>query len=112
MQQHDFKYDNLYTGTNQVINGYGVLAKGYKIKKGTVLGLLNTTGELHPVDKNRYDSVNKVYAIANDDFDSTNGECNITIDFSGFFNVHKLIFINNNTAPDHRDSARIVGIFF
>lgn len=112
MEEHKFEHDNLYAGSNPVQRGGGILAKGYKIEKGAVLGRLTTTGELHPVDKGRQDSVANVYAIANDDFDSTNAACNITVDFTGEFNSRALKFIKDNTAADHRHSARLVGIFF
>lgn len=111
MEEKKFDFGNLYAGISQVVRGGGILAKGFKVESGSVLGRLSN-GELVPVDKAKQDASRNVYAIANDSYDATEAACHITVDLTGEFNIRQLKFIAGNTAADHEYSAREVGIFF
>lgn len=112
MDKTNFEFPNLYAGTSQVVRGVAILAQGYKIEVGTVLGILTATRQVVPVDKARSDSAKSVYAISVTECDATNAAQEITVDFSGEYNIRSLKFAPNNTAADHEYSARQVGIFF
>lgn len=112
MEKNQFNFPNLYAGSSQVVRGVATLAQGQKVKPGTVLGRINSTGEVVIVDKTRSDSATSVFAVANDYVDATDQSKAITVDFTGEFDINQLEFAPGNTAADHQYSARLVGIFF
>lgn len=112
-----YEADNLIVGNEitPVVKGI-VLQKGQGIlKRGTVLGEINSTKLCVPVDKTKTDGSEIPYCILTDDVDT--GDDTATSDyhttgyFTGVFNRAKLIFGGDDTYLDHEKQLRDLGIF-
>ncbi|OQP00861.1 hypothetical protein B1689_07520 [Geobacillus sp. 44C] len=105
--------DNLFAGhvmpkvddSLLVEAGQGVLARG------TLLGVVTTSGKAKVVSKDATDGSEKVYAVLAENIDTTNGDVLAPVYLTGEFNENALIVADGDTVADHKASARAVGIF-
>ena len=106
--------DNLIAGHEVPVLLKGVaLASGQGVvKRGTVLGIVTANGKGKVVDKtvDPKDGTETAYGILADDVDTTAADITAQVYTSGLFNRKALIFAENNTAADHEETLRGLGI--
>lgn len=114
-KEGSFAYDNLFAGTQvqpvvadevTILSGAGVLSRG------TVLGKVTASGKCVAVDNSLANGAQTVYAILAEDVDATSADVVTAAYFTGEFNTTALTFGGDDTAADHKDAARGLGIFF
>jgi len=105
--------DNLIAGTTHpvdikgvtVLTGQGILARG------TVLGIVTTSGKGKKVDSSAEDGSQVADCILTDTVDTTNGDVVTSAYISGEFNRGALVFGGTDDAADHEATLRTKGIF-
>ncbi|HOV79372.1 MAG TPA: head decoration protein [Bacillota bacterium] len=81
------------------------------VKRGTVLGIITASGLAVPVNSANSDGSQNADCILADDVDTTGGNVVAETYRSGHFNRKALIFGGDDTAADHEDRLRELGIF-
>lgn len=115
-------YSNLdtYTPDNLIAgNDVPVLTKAVKLqanqgvlKRGTVLGIITATGLAVPVNSANTDGSQNADCILAVDVDTTGGSNVVAEAYrSGHFNRQALIFGGDDTATDHEERLRELGIY-
>lgn len=112
-QAGSIEYDNLIAGTTHPIDTKSVVLKGGQgvLKRGTVLGIISSSGLAVPVDSTKSDGSEKADCILTDDVDTSDGDKVATAYSSGLFNRKALIFGGTDTADQHETRLRELGIF-
>lgn len=111
---HTFEADNLFAGSVQpVVAGSETLLAGQGvILRGTVLGSVTASSKLKIVDSASSDDSQAVYAILAADTDTTDGDVDAPVYYTGEYNKNELVFGGSDTADTHKTQARNIGIFF
>ena len=114
VSSENFAYDSLFAGTQvqpvvadavTIASGAGVLARG------TVLGKVTASGKCVAVNNALANGAQSIYAILAETVDATSADAAAPAYFSGEFNEAALVFGGDDTAADHKDAARAIGIF-
>lgn len=108
-----FTPDNLIAGNDIPLLTKAVTLQGGQgvVKRGTVLGIITATGKAVPVDNVAADGSQNADCILADDVDTTGGDVVAEAYRSGHFNRQALIFGGDDTAADHEERLRELGIF-
>ncbi|WP_214889704.1 head decoration protein [Exiguobacterium sp. s142] len=81
------------------------------LQRGTVLGIVTATGEAVAVDSTKADGSEKADCILADTIDTTDGAVTYVAYASGRFNRKALILGGTDTAEDHEQRLRELGIY-
>lgn len=111
-----FTPDNLFAGgiapvvpgTETILTGQGVLARG------TVLGKVVASGKcviINSATQGATPGSGVVYAVLAETVDTTGGDVQAPVFYTGEYNENALVFGGTDDADDHRTAARNVGIF-
>lgn len=113
-ETHTFESDNLFAGHVQpVVAGSETLLAGQGVLvRGTVLGSITASSKLKTVDSAQSDGSQTVYAILAADTDTTDGDIEGPVYYTGEYNKNELVFGGSDTADTHKTQARNIGIFF
>jgi hypothetical protein len=108
--------DNLIAGNEYPILTKGVILQKSQglLKRGSVLGIVTETGLAKLVVGTSTDGSQIARYILTDDVDTgteATEDTPATVYETGIFNANALIFGGNDTAEDHEDELRDVGIF-
>jgi hypothetical protein len=105
-------YDNLMvSGTFPVVTDSLIIASGNSYKRGTVLGVVDTTGKGVEVDSTKTDGSQVAYAILSQDTDATSADTLAPVYLTGEYNGDALIFGGTDTKATHKSALRKIGIF-
>lgn len=109
---NEFEYDGLIGGCNPVLFTKNVtIASGAgKLARGTVLGVVTASKKYVTVNSANTDGSQTAKAILAYPVDATSADVVATVYWSGPFNREKLIFGGTDTADQHEDDLRDVGI--
>lgn len=113
-----FEPDNLFAGTqvaSVVADEVTLAADQGVLVRGTVLGKVTSSGECVIVDsatEGTSAGSGVVYAVLAEDTDTTGAATPAPAYFTGEYNERELVFGGTDTADDHRDAAKKIGIFF
>lgn len=107
-----FTYDNLFAGKAEVVAGTETITGGAAYTRGTVLGIITASELCKPVDNAQADGSEAVYAILAEDVDTTGGDKEAVVYYTGEYNNNALTFGGDDTVADHRVAARKIGLFF
>ncbi len=108
----NYEYDNLFAGGVQpVVTDAITLVSGQSYVRGTVLGVVTSSGEAKPVDSAVTDGAEIPYAILQEDVDATEGAQPGAVYLTGEFNENALTFGGTDTADTHRKKLREIGLF-
>lgn len=112
-QEGSVSYDNLFAGINVDVTHKGVnLQSGQGlVRRGTVLGIITASGLAVRVDSTKVDGSQTANCILADDTDTTAGNVVAVAYTSGLFNRQALVFGGTDTATQHENTLRDVGIF-
>lgn len=105
--------DNLFAGTQvqPVVADEVTVASGNTLTRGTVLGRITASGKVQAVDSAQTDGSESPYAILAADVDASAADAVAPAYFTGEYNENALTFGGTDTADDHRDACRKLGIF-
>ncbi len=105
--------DNLINDTTHPIDIKGITLKSGQgvLARGTVLGIVTIGGKAALVDSSRIDGTEVANCILTDKVDTTTGDVVTTAYVSGQFNRKALVFGGTDTASDHEEQLRVLGIF-
>lgn len=81
------------------------------LRRGTVLGIVTATGEAVAVDSTKTDGSEKADCILADTIDTTDGAVTYVAYASGRFNRKALTLGGADTAEDHEQRLRELGIY-
>lgn len=112
-----FTPDNLFAGgispvvpgTETILTSQGVLVRG------TVLGKVVATSKCVIINSSTQGATpgsGIVYAVLAETVDTTGGDVEAPVYYTGEYNENALVFGGTDDADDHRTAARNVGIFF
>ncbi|AIF51250.1 head decoration protein [Pelosinus sp. UFO1] len=105
-------YDNLIVaGTFPIVTDALTTASGNSYKRGTVLGVITTSGKAVKVDSSKTDGSETAYAILSQDVDATSADTVAPVYLTGEFNSDALIFGGTDTQATHKSALRKIGIF-
>lgn len=114
-KEGSFTPDNLFAGTQvqPVVADEVVIASGAGVlTRGTVLGKITASDKCVAVDNALTNGAENIYAILAEDVDATSADVTTAGYFTGEYNESALTFGGDDTAADHKDAARAIGIFF
>lgn len=105
--------DNLIAGTTHPIDvkGITVLSGQGVLERGTVLGVITSSGKGKVVNSASTDGSQIADCILADTIDTTDGDVVATVYISGEFNRGALVFGGTDKASDHEATLRTKGIF-
>lgn len=107
---YEYEPDNLINGTSKVNTKSIKIKKGSNYKKGTVLGIITTTGYAVPVDSTKEDGSALADCILAEDVVAVEDEVQVAY-ASGEFNREALVFVGKETVDAHEKELRKLGIF-
>ncbi|WP_094607740.1 hypothetical protein SPSIL_008980 [Sporomusa silvacetica DSM 10669] len=107
-----FEYDGLIGGCNPAVSTKNVtIASGAgKLVRGTVLGVITTSGKYTTVNSTNTDGSQTAKAILVYDVDATSADVITPVYWAGPFNREALVFGGTDTADTHEDALRDVNI--
>lgn len=106
-----FSPDQLISGPLQVVTDTGIIAKAGILKRGTILGMVTTSGEYVISKKDAEDGSEKPSAILVDDVDTTTDAVSGGLYLMGEFNQNRIIFDATWTAAGLKSAMRQFSIF-
>lgn len=106
-----FNPDQLISGPLQVVTDTGVIAKSGVLKRGTILGMVTTSGEYVISKKDATDGSEIPCAILVDDVDTTTDAASGGLYLMGEFNQNRIIFDGAWTPAELKDALRQFSIF-
>lgn len=106
-----FTYPNLLAGEFPRVETKVTVLSGESLVAGTVLGRVTASGKMVAVDDSLGDGAENPYAILAEDVDASAADTEGMAYLSGHFNEDALTFGDDDTADDHRDALRTLGIF-
>lgn len=103
--------DDLFAGDNvEPVTRDETIVSGQNLTRGTVLGKITASGKLAIVDDAQADGTEAPYAVLAEDTDASGGDKVAPVYMAGEFNEAALTFGGDDTAADHRDALRDLGI--
>ncbi len=109
-----FTPDNLFAGNIfPVVPAHVTVASGAgALARGTVLGKITASGKCVAVDSTLNTGAEAPYAVLAQAVDATSADVACAVYLTGEFNEGALVFGGTDTAANHRDAARKIGMFF
>ncbi|PWK16069.1 head decoration protein [Tumebacillus permanentifrigoris] len=104
--------DNLFAGgVQRAVTGVVTLKAGLAYTRGTVVGLITAEDKAVAADSTKTDGSERPNGILTDDVDATMADVITTVYLTGEFNEAALTFGGTDTADDHKQTLRDIGIF-
>lgn len=108
-----YEPDNLLAGDKQrIVMDFLTIESGQVLKRGSVLGLITSTGKAKLLKKSSTDGSQNFYAVLSENVNAESSDVLAPVYLTGEFNAGALIFGEETTANDIKASARMAGVFF
>jgi len=111
MTEEITNYDNLNTGSIDLVTETLTVKQGENLVRGTVLGKITATGKMVIVDSTNTDGSENPYAVLVEDVDATSADVVSGGYVSGVFNENKLVFGGTDTYLTHKAAMRLLGMY-